>query len=163
MCFLSPFREVMLFQRNWHAITSDQWVLSCVKGYEIDWVTYPSQTQTPRELLFPKMEAEGLTEEIEILLQKKAISHIPAPTNETTSEQGFVSQLFAVSKKDGGIRPVVNLKILNSYVQQRSFKMEGLHLMKDLLHPGDWMTKVDLKDAYLAIPLHSQLQDRKFL
>ena len=34
-----------------------------------------------------------------------------------TSEQGFISQLLAVPKKDGGIRPVVNLKVLNSHVQ----------------------------------------------
>ena len=62
------------------------------------------------------------------------------PTNEMLSEKGFVSQLFAVPKKDGGIRPVVNLKVLNSYVKQVSFKMEGIHLLKDLLCPGDWMT-----------------------
>ena len=77
------------------------------------------------------------------------------------SEKGFVPQLFAVPKKDGGIRPVVNLKVLNSYVKQVSFKMEGIHLLKDLLCPGDWMTKVDLKDAYFAIPLNCQ--DRKLL
>ena len=152
-----PTGKVKCFLKNWQAITSDQWVLSCVKGYEIDWVTSPSQTQMPRELVFSKTEAECLSEEIQSLLQKKAISEISMPI----CEQGFVSQLFAVPKKDGGIRPVVNLKMLNSYVQQVSFKMEGIHLLKDLLCPGDWMTKVDLKDAYFAIPL--KRQDRKFL
>ena len=94
-------------------------------------------------------------------MQMEAISEISMPTNEMLSEKGFVSQLFAVPKKDGGIRPVVNLKVLNSYVKQVSFKMEGIHLMKDLLCPGDWITKVDLKDAYFAIPLNCQ--DRKLL
>ena len=157
----SPAGKVKQFLRNWQMITSDQWVLNCVKGYEIDWVAQPSQTQTPRELAFSKTEADCLSQEVESLVQKEAISEISMPTNEMLSEKGFVSQLFEVPKKDGGIRPVVNLKVLNSYVKQVSFKMEGIHLLKDLLCPGDWMMKVDLKDAYFAIPLNCQ--DRKLL
>ena len=137
-----PSGKVMWFQRNWKAITSDQWVLNCVQGYEIEWVARPSQICTPRELVFPKAEADCLSAEIESLLQKEAISPICPPFDETTSEHGFVSQLFAVPKKDGGIRPVVNLKALNSHVQQVPFKMEGIHLLKDILRPGDWMTKL---------------------
>ena len=114
-----------------------------------------------KRTVFSKTEADCLSQEVESLVQKEAISEISMPTNEMLSEKGFVSQLFAVPKKDGGIRPVVNLKVLNSYVKQVSFKMEGIHLLKDLLCPGDWMTKVDLKDASFAIPLNCQ--DRKLL
>ena len=156
-----PSGKVMWFQRNWKAITSDQWILNCVQGYEIEWVARPSQICTPRKLVFPKAEADCLSAEIESLLQKDAISPICPPFDETTSEHGFVSQLFAVPKKDGGIRPVVNLKALNSHVQQVPFKMEGIHILKDILRPGDWMTKIDLKDAYFSIPVSSH--DRKFL
>ena len=151
----------MWFQRDWKAITSDQWVLNCVQGYGIEWVARPSQICTPQEFLFPKAEADCLLAEIESLLQKEAISPICPPFDEMTGEHGFVSQLLAVSKKDGGIRPVVNLKAVNSHVRQMPFKMEGIHLLKDILRPGDWMTKVDLKDAYFSIPVSSH--DRKFL
>ena len=37
---------------------------------------------------------------------------------------------------------------LNQYVQTEHFKMEGIHVLKYLLSPGDWMVKVDQKDAY---------------
>ena len=32
--------------------------------------------------------------------------------------------------------------------------MEGIHTLKDLVNPEDWLAKVDLKDAYFAIPIH---------
>ncbi|XP_044140080.1 uncharacterized protein LOC122930635 [Bufo gargarizans] len=31
--------------------------------------------------------------------------------------------------------------------------MEGIHLLRDLLQMGDWMVKLDLKDAYLTVPV----------
>ena len=67
--------------------------------------------------------------------------------------KGFISQLFLVSKKGGGKRPIINLKGLNTFVEKEHFKMESSHMIKDILKPGDWMTKVDLKDAYFMIPL----------
>ena len=39
--------------------------------------------------------------------------------------------------------------------------MEGIHLVKDLLQQGDWMVKLDLKDAYVALPIHQD--DRQSL
>ncbi|XP_056373902.1 uncharacterized protein LOC130267762 [Hyla sarda] len=32
--------------------------------------------------------------------------------------------------------------------------MEGIHSLRDLLLPGDWLAKIDLKDAYLTVPIH---------
>ena len=32
--------------------------------------------------------------------------------------------------------------------------MEAIHTLKDLLKRNDWMTKVNLKDAYFMIPIH---------
>ena len=72
-----------------------------------------------------------------------------------------MSQIFLVEKKDGGQRPVVNLKCLNQFMRVEHFKMEGLHLLPDLIQPGDWMIKLDLKDAYLQVPIHPDHQ--KFL
>ena len=92
--------KVLHFQRNWGAITADQWVLNCVKGYEIAWTTRPTQPIPPRELVFPKQEADGLSTEVQSLLQKQAVSEL----QEMTGTQCFLSQLFAVPKKDGGVR-----------------------------------------------------------
>ena len=79
----------------------------------------------------------------------------------STPSDAFLSTLFLVPKKDGGQRPVINLKNLNSFVEVPHFKMEGIHTLKGLLKKGDWLVKINLKDAYFSIcidPSH-----RKFL
>ena len=90
-----------------------------------------------------------ISTEVSQLLMKGAI------TETHITPQSFVS---LVEKKDGGQRPVINLKCLNHYVKTEHFKMEGLHLLPDLLQPQDWMVKLDLKDAYLQIPIHPDHQ-----
>ena len=65
---------------------------------------------------------------------------------------------FLVEKKDRRQRPVINLKGLNKFVKMEHFKMEGLHLLPDLLQQGDWMAKMHLKDAYLQVPIHPDHQ-----
>ena len=45
------------------------------------------------------------------------------------------------------MRPIINWKKLNLFLQTVHFKMEGTYMLRDLLKPGDWLTKVDLKDA----------------
>ena len=67
--------------------------------------------------------------------------------------EGFISSLFVVPKKDGGNRPVVNLKPLDQHITYEHFKMEGIHMFRDLLKLGDWLVKIDLKDAYLTVPI----------
>ena len=65
-----------------------------------------------------------------------------------------MSTLFLVPKKNGGQRPVINFKCLNSFVVSPHFKMEGIHTFKSLVKRGDWLVKVDLKDAYFSVPIH---------
>lgn len=61
--------------------------------------------------------------------------------------------MFAIPKKTWGYRPIINLKYLNQHIVYKHFKMEGFDIVKDLLKQGDFMVKLDLKDAYLTVPV----------
>ena len=57
---------------------------------------------------------------------------------------------------------MINLKSLNSYlVRTPHFKMETIQSLKDVLRQGDFMVKLDLKDAYLTVPVHQD--DHRYL
>ena len=66
--------------------------------------------------------------------------------------------MLLVPKNDGGGRPVINLKALNSFIFNSHFRMEDLHLLKDLLSESNFMSKVDLKDVYFCVPLYRNHQ-----
>ncbi len=44
---------------------------------------------------------------------------------------------------------------------EKKFKMEGIGMLRDFLRKDDWLVIVDLKDAYLSIPIAEV--HRKFL
>ena len=69
------------------------------------------------------------------------------------TETNLIPNKFLVEKKGEGQRPVV--RGLNQFVKVEYFKMEGLYL---LLQARDWMIKLDLKDAYLQVPIHPEHQ-----
>jgi hypothetical protein len=61
-------------------------------------------------------KASILSQEITELLQKDAIEVVDPRS------KGFYSTFFVVPKKDGGLRPILNLKPLNRYIVYKNWK-----------------------------------------
>ena len=80
---------------------------------------------------------------------KRAVTRV-APCKEE-----FISNIFLVPQKTGDMRPVINLKPLNQYIQNIHFKMENIQMALNLISPADFMVSLDLKDAYFNIPIFS--------
>ena len=135
----------------WQGITTDKWVLSVVQfGYQIDLLS-PPPSMSPRYTRLRDGE-DVLLAEVTEMLAKGAVEVIPPEQQIAT---GFYSTYFLVPKKDGGIRPILNLKPFNAgYVAKQSFKMETLQSILPTLPQGCWMASLDLKDAYFHVPIH---------
>lgn len=131
----------------WEKITSNQWTLQAIKGYKLDFKDQPQQSHKP-QTVETRQQSKLISEEVQKLLEKGAIQEV------TEDEEGFYSRLFLVPKKDGQMRPVINLRPLNQFLVHNHFKMEGMHVVRDLLLKNDWMTRIDLKDAYFTIPIN---------
>ena len=121
------------FIENWALITQDPWVLQTVQGFQLPLVGQPTQATAPPQLQLSLEQQDLVSTEVQAMIEKRAISGVQP------DQRGFVSQIFLVPKKDGGHRPVVNLKALNKFIVEEHFKMEGFHMVKDLVKPGDWL------------------------
>ena len=107
----------------------------------------PIQSNPPHPFNMSKEEKILVDLEVQNLLAKGAIE-ICSP-----DPKQFISNIFTILKKDGRRRPVVDMQELNQFAEYLPFKMEDISQLKDILQRGDYMTKLDLQDAYLAIPV----------
>ena len=102
------------------------------------------------------LQREAIGEAVQAMLDKHAIEVV-----ENTSSPGFYSRIFLVPKRGGGIRPVIDLSVLNGYLIRETFKMETPATISASLRRGEYTTSIDLKDAYFHIPMARS--SRKFL
>ena len=74
---------------------------------------------------------------------------------------GFFNRLFLVPKPNNKWRPILDLSKLNLFLKAEKFKIETPETIRTSLQQGEWVTSLDLKDAYFHIPI--QEQSRKYL
>ena len=74
-----------------------------------------------------------------------SVQELPLETSD-----GLSSTFFPVPKKGTDkMRGCVDLKKPNSCIRYEHFKMEGLHVIQQLIRSNDLITKVDLSDFYM--------------
>ena len=125
-------------------------------GYKIPFVTLPPLRSQGQETTYPKgsLKWSSLNQSVQELRNKGAIE--PAPLS-----PGFYSRLFLVRKATGEWRPIIDLSSLNVFVHCPSFTMETPRSILRALQQGQWLTSLDLKDAYFHIGIHPA--DRRYL
>ncbi len=92
-------------------------------------------------------KASVLRQELSSFLQKGAIEEVP----QSDIEQGFFSRYFLVPKRDGSLRPILDLRHLNFSLYKGKFKMLTMKTIMSQVQEGDWFVTIDLKDAYFHI------------
>jgi hypothetical protein len=141
------------FAGSWDLITSDRWVLDTItRGYALEFTSTPPSDMLRRPTPMPAdpLKRLALEKEIKALLQKRAVRATPLEA----SQVGFMSTFFLVPKKDAGSwRPILNLKPLNTFIRPRRFRMDTLKVVLNSIQTPAWAAVIDLKDAYLHIPI----------
>jgi hypothetical protein len=82
------------------------------------------------------------------LIEKGAIEEVPLHPPPLS----FISNIFLVQKKNGKMRPVINLNKLNAaHLETPHYRMESPQDMRHAIRHGDWAASIDLKDAYFHV------------
>ncbi|KAL0195429.1 hypothetical protein M9458_009001, partial [Cirrhinus mrigala] len=134
------------------------WVLRTVeRGYRIQFGAPPP----PFNRVFTTVVSPGqglvMEQEVETLLRKEAIEVVPPQDRES----GFYSRYFIVLKKDGGLHPILDLRLLNRSVMRLKFKMLTVNQVVSQIRSENWFVTIDLKVAYFHVSILPQ--HRKFL
>ena len=91
----------------------------------------------------------------------KASGQGSSSTIENNAPEQLPFNFVSGTKERWGLRPVINLKRLNTFVVTPHFEMEGIQTFKSLAKRVDWLVKVDMKDAYFSVSIHRD--HRKYL
>ena len=133
-------------RRDWQTNKCSSNVLNIItNGYVLPLLSKSKLVRFPLILSEYKtlQKDQALADCIQSLLSKNAIERV-----ENVKSLGFYSGLFLVPKPHQRWRPVIDLSRLNTFLHVEKFKME-------------WVSSIDLSDAYLHIPIHPN--SRKYL
>lgn len=120
------------------------YILKIINGYRIPFKAKPPlqpphfQHQTPQS---PEMS------QIMDKMLKQGVLRL------ARSSPSFVSSIFLRAKSDGTSRPIFNLKRLNKFVHAGKFKLINVQRVPGFLQPHDWLSKIDLHQAYFHLPI----------
>lgn len=87
---------------------------------------------------------------------KGAIEPVPDPF----VSNGFFSPYFLIQKKGGGLHPLLDLQLLNTFIRNCKCRMVTLALIILSLPQGALFAAIDMKDAHFRIdirPAHRRL------
>ena len=135
-----------------------RWIRSVIrKGYALQFATPPPPFSGILWSQADEASEAVLREEITSLLGKGAIRRV----EESARNEGFYHRYFIIPKKDGSMRPILDLRPLNVMLRKFPFKMLTLPALFKAIRLGDYFTSVDLKDAFFHITVVER--HRKYL
>eukprot|EP01050_Picozoa_sp_SAG11_P018216 SAG11_NODE_2719_length_3048_cov_3.886402_1_plen_770_part_00 len=179
--FRQRWREFAAILRS-RAISAVEAVQMARRGWVPEFSRPPIQFAPPPEPVWSSVAIERMDEIHSELLSTQIVEEVPPPVYAdpqvilaATASMcyfggapflvpsvvlPFVHVMFAVPKPHSDKwRGVSALSRFNEWVVPRHFKMEGLHSVRQLLSPLDFMTVIDLKAAYPTMGIHPRYRD----
>ena len=99
------------------------------------------QLPVPRQIFCSHNEKLLIDLEIEKFIKAGIIEQVRHCPGE------FISNIFSVPKKSGGVRIILNLKPFNRCLSYENFKMEHLNTAIGLMDQNCFMTSIDLNST----------------
>ncbi len=143
--------SLVRFWGAWLALPNpSRWLLRTIRlGYVIQFARRPPKYRGIHFTTVRAADAPILQAEIAVLLAKDAIEPVPP----ADMRSGFYSPYFIVPKKGGGLRPILDLRVLNRALHRLPFKMLTPKRIFGCVRPQDWFAAIDLKDAYFHVSI----------
>ena len=147
------------FWEKWEALGSSPKVVTILReGYTLSFWFRPNLTRSPTVIsnyVNPQRQS-NLLEALYQLMNKNAVEPVASQNS-----LGFYNRLFLAPNPNNRWRRILDLSTLNTFLNTESLKMETPETIRTSLQLGEWVTSIDLKDAYFHIPIHSQ--SRKYM
>ncbi|KAI2644936.1 Inactive tyrosine-protein kinase 7 [Labeo rohita] len=125
-----------------------RWLLRTIRlGYVIHFVSPLPKFRSVLSTSVRSKNTAVLHAEIAVLLAKDAIETVPS----AEMKKGFYSPYLIVPKKGGGLRPILDLRVLNQALLELPFKMLTLKHIIACVRTQDWFVAIDPKDAYFHV------------
>ncbi len=117
--------------RAWLALPSpSRWLIRTIRlGNAIQFARRPPKFRGVHFTSVKAVDTHVLRAEIAVLLAKGAIELVPP----ADMRSGFYSPYFIVPKKSGGLRPILDLRVLNRSLHKLPFKMQTFSPWSDPL------------------------------
>ena len=134
---LSPLVGGLLrsFRRDWQTIKCSDVLNIITNGYVLPFLSKPNLVSFPLSLSEYKAR------------QRPSSGHLDPVSSVKERNRKGVSSNQALPKVEASHRP-----------KQAQFKMETPESVRTSLTPGEWVSSIDLSDAYLHIPIHPNLR-----
>ena len=137
--------RLLKFASTWESAPRE--IYTTVKrGYHWPWLDQPPKLQLPSNT----QNQPQLGPLIQKWIETRVIYKVE-------KQPCFLSRLFTVPKKDGTLRPILDLSQLNKYIAHIPFRMTNHTTVSKLLKPPVMFASLDLTEAYTHIPIRANL------
>ncbi|XP_063976551.1 uncharacterized protein LOC135162242 [Diachasmimorpha longicaudata] len=142
------------FRDRWEELGAPPYILRLISGTRIPLVSRPPLFGNWQQSRFITRFSPEMSKQIDLLKLQRVLE---PPKREGPS---FISRIFLVTKSNGDPCPIFDLRGLNIHVQTQKFRLISHHQIPEFLQNGDFMTRIDIFQAYFHVPIaesHRQL------
>ena len=144
-----------------HTVTLDPFFTSIQKeGFRLEWKEEEPIQRDRRPCRLEKEKAAAFDAEHKRLTLEVQCTSRVRRSDQPATENEYIHPVFAVHQATKW-RSIYNLKEMNPYLVERNFKMTGVGVWKGMIFRDMYMATIDIKDAYLHIPVHGD--SRRFM